>query len=126
MQHFFLPETEGVKIHNAVTPSAEETVFQKYFPNSFRQTPLLNYLRENNIKKLYICGMMTHMCIDATTRAAFDYEFECVVINDACATRSITFNGQTVTAQQVHNAFMAALGSVYAKTIPAKEVSNYV
>ncbi|MFH0736196.1 MAG: cysteine hydrolase family protein [bacterium] len=123
---FFLPDTDGINIHIAVAPLPGEQIFQKNFPNSFCRTPLLNYLRENNIKKLYICGMMTHMCIDATTRAAFDYEFECIVINNACTTKALTFNGQTVPAEHVQNAFMAALGSVYAKIYPADKVIDII
>jgi nicotinamidase-related amidase len=112
---FFLPNTEGVEIHSSVTPLAGEPVFQKHFPNSFRETPLLGHLQPLGIKKLVIAGMMTHMCIDATTRAAFDFGFECVVIYNACATRALKFSDQIIPAQQVHGAFLAALASSYAK-----------
>ena len=37
----FLPGTQGVQIHPLVAPLEGETVFQKDYPNSFRQTPLL-------------------------------------------------------------------------------------
>jgi nicotinamidase-related amidase len=60
---------------------------------------------------------MSHMCIDATTRAAFDFGFKCVVIHDACATRDLEFEGQTIAADQVHASFMAALGSAYATVL---------
>lgn len=44
----------------------------------------------DNVKPIYItdlvlCGMMTHMCVDATTRAAKNFGFNCMVIGDACA-----------------------------------------
>ncbi len=42
---FFLPRTEGGKIHTTVEPLAGEKVFQKHFPNSFRETQLLETLR---------------------------------------------------------------------------------
>jgi len=32
------------------------------------------------------------MCIDATVRAGFDLGFNCVVAEDACATRDLSFN----------------------------------
>ena len=60
---------------------------------------------------------MSHMCIDATTRAAFDYGFRCTVIHDACATRDLAFAGLTIPAAHVHGAFMAALGMRYARVI---------
>ncbi len=74
---FFLPNTPGAEIHESVRPGRGEPVFQKHFPNSFRDTRLLEYLRNRDISHLVICGMMTHMCIDTTTRAAADHGFVC-------------------------------------------------
>jgi len=114
---FFLPDTEGVKIHKNVEPLPGEIVFQKNYPNSFRDTPLLDHLREKQVDQVVVCGMMTHMCVDATVRAAFDYGLEVTVIQDACATRALTFGDQTIPAAQVHGAFLAALGFIYAKVV---------
>ncbi|MDY0092585.1 MAG: cysteine hydrolase family protein [Candidatus Vecturithrix sp.] len=118
---FFLPETEGVKIHSHVQPLIAELVIQKHYPNSFRETGLLEYLQQKQITRLVLCGMMTHMCVEATTRAAFDYGFECLVIHDACATRSLSFQGKMIPAAQVHGAFLAALASTYASVLGVEE-----
>ena len=112
---FFLPDTEGVNIHATVAPRAGETVIQKHFPNSFRGTTLLEHLRGLGADHLVIAGMMTHMCVDATTRAAFDLGFSCSLAHDACATRALAFGEQRVPAAQVHAAFLAALNGLYAK-----------
>jgi len=119
---FFLPDTDGVRPHSHVEPMPHEMVVQKNFPNSFRETPLLDHLREDNLDHLVIAGMMTHMCIDATTRAAFDHGFSCTVAHDACATRSLSFGGQVVPAHQVHLAFLAALQGIYAKVASTVEI----
>ena len=37
---FFLPGTPGVEIHASVRPLPGETVIEKHFPNSFRDTGL--------------------------------------------------------------------------------------
>lgn len=118
---FFLPGTEGAEIHEDVKPLPGEQVILKYYPNSFRDTPLLEFLKNHAADRLVIVGMMTHMCVDATVRAAFDHGFECIVLHDACATRDLAFGGVVVPAQQVHSAFLAALASVYAKVIDTKE-----
>jgi nicotinamidase-related amidase len=68
-----------------------------------------------------ICGAMSHMCIDATVRAAADLGFGCVVIHDACATRDVEFQGRTISAQEVHGSFMAALGMAYARVLSLNE-----
>ena len=119
---FFLPETHGAEIHERVAPKEGETVVVKNYPNSFRDTALLDILKENNITNLIICGAMSHMCIDATTRAAFDLGFSCVVAEDACATRDLIFKGQTIKATEVHAAFMAALAVPYAKIEATEEI----
>jgi len=118
---FFRPDTEGVKIHPSVAPLASETVFTKHFPNSFRETPLLDHLRGQGIDRLVIAGMMTHMCIDTTTRAAADLGFECLLAHDACATRDLAFGGAKVAAKDVHTAFVAALNGLFAKAMPAMD-----
>ncbi len=112
---FFLPDTKGSEISETVAPLESEPVIIKHFPNSFRETDLYKRLRQNNISDLVICGAMSHMCIDATTRAAFDLGFKCVVAEDACATRNLEFKGETVPAAAVHAAFMAALKMPYAE-----------
>lgn len=114
---FFLPDTIGARIHETVAPGDDETVITKHFPNSFRDTTLLSVLQKKGVDTLVICGAMSHMCIDATTRAAFDYGFNCFVAEDGCATRDLVFQEQTVAAAAVHAAFMAALAVPYAQVM---------
>jgi nicotinamidase-related amidase len=78
-------------------------------------------LKEKEITELVICGMMTHMCIDATTRAAKDFGFNCILIGDACATRDLVISGITVMADDVHNSFLAALNGFYSSVISVNE-----
>ncbi|HPC73584.1 MAG TPA: cysteine hydrolase family protein [Syntrophales bacterium] len=118
---FFLPDTEGVLIHENVKPLPGETVIRKHYPNSFRETGLLDHLEKEQIGRLIICGMMTSMCVDATVRAAFDYGFPCVVLHDACATMPLKFKDSTIPANHVHGAFLAALGMVYARVMSTSE-----
>ena len=119
---FFLPETEGVEIHESVSPVDGEKIIIKNFPNSFRDTDLENYLHDNGVQKIIFCGMMSHMCIDATVRAAFDKGFTCVVAEDACATRNLSYGDIEVPSPSVHASFMAALNAVYAKVTTSEEI----
>ena len=112
---FFLPETEGADIHESVLPKEDETVIVKNFPNSFLKTDLESKLRDNGVTKVIVIGMMTHMCIDATARAAVDLGFEMTVIEDACATLDLSYNGHDVPAEQIHYSFIAALNGMYAE-----------
>jgi nicotinamidase-related amidase len=118
---FFVAGTPGAEIHESVAPRAGERVIVKHYPNSFRESPLLEELRRLGVNDLTICGAMSHMCIDATTRAAADYGFNCTVAHDACATRDVEFQGATVAAKDVHAAYMSALGFAYAKVVPTSD-----
>ncbi len=121
---FFLPNTKGAEIHETLYPMENEKVIIKHFPNSFRETDLLDFLKEKQITDLVICGMMTHMCVDATTRAAKDFEFNITVIGDACATKDLEINGQIVIASEVQNSFLAALNYFYSTVITTKQYLN--
>lgn len=112
---FFTPNTDAIQPIAQVTPVSGETVIVKNYPNSFLQTDLLNTLQQQQITEVQIIGAMSHMCIDATTRAASDLGFKCTVIEDACATMDLEFNGTIVPAAQVHAALMAALAFAYAE-----------
>ena len=85
---FFVAGTPGAAIHESIAPKAGEPVIVKHFPNSFRESKLADALRAAGVDRLAICGAMSHMCIDATTRAASDMGFDCVVAHDACARRA--------------------------------------
>ena len=119
---FFLPGTPGADIHASVAPLPDEAVIIKHYPNSFRNTDLLEQLKSAGVDTLLICGMMSHMCVDTTVRAAFDLGFSCIVTHDACATRELEFNGVTVPAKQVHASYMAALGAVFAQVKGVDEI----
>jgi nicotinamidase-related amidase len=122
---FFLPDTDGVKIHESITPLDQETVLQKHYPNSFRETDLYDHLTGAAVKNVVICGAMSHMCVDATTRAAADLGFSCVVVHDGCATRNLEFEGKNIPAKDVHAAFMSALGMAYARVLGFKDFLSY-
>jgi nicotinamidase-related amidase len=112
---FFAPGSDGAQLHPKVAPQEHEPVVLKHFPNSFRETGLQALLEEKGVEQLVIIGSMSHMCIDATARAAADLGYKVKVIHDACASRDLEFDGATVPAAQVHAAFMSALGFAYAE-----------
>ncbi|MFH5773401.1 cysteine hydrolase family protein [Paracoccus sp. NGMCC 1.201697] len=119
---FFEPDTDGARFIPAVAPQAGEAVITKNFPNSFRETGLKAGLEEKGVTDVVIVGAMSHMCIDATTRAAADHGYRVTVVADACATRDSEFDGRLVPAADVHAAFMSALAFAYAEVKKTAEV----
>lgn len=119
---FFLPNTNGVEINSVVKPIDGELVIQKHSPNCFKETELLAHLQRMGTKRLVIAGMMTHMCVDAGTRAATDFGFSCRIAADACATRTLIWNEVIISAQQVQQAFLAALHGSYGRVLNTDEI----
>jgi len=72
------------------------------------------------VEQLVIIGMMTHMCVDSTTRASKELGYEPIVIADATATKSLAFNGREISAIDVQGAFLSALKN-FAQVITAAE-----
>jgi nicotinamidase-related amidase len=120
---FFLPGTEGVEIHPVVRPGASERLIVKHFPNAFRETDLQAALRALGATQLVFAGMMTHMCVDTTVRAASDLGFQCSLAHDACATRNLQFGASQVSAGDVQLAYLAALNGSFASVRSAGELS---
>ena len=118
---FFIPNTHGVEL-NANLDRKDELVIEKHYPNSFRETILQEELEREQIEELIVCGAMSHMCIDSTVRAGFDLGYSMIVVEDACATRDLSFNGETILAKEVHGSYMSALGSVFARVVDVKKI----
>jgi nicotinamidase-related amidase len=121
---FFLPGTPGADIHESVRPIAGEITVEKNFPDSFLRTTLQGHLQSLGAKRLVICGMMSHMCIDTTVRAAKALGYEVVVVHDACATRELVWQGETLPAESVHKAFMAGLSGSFAQMTDAGDMAE--
>jgi nicotinamidase-related amidase len=118
----FLEEgTEGAEV---MLPLQEgETLITKRAPNSFLGTDLEQTLRGLDVEEVVVTGMMTSMCVDATTRAGADLGFKMTLVPDACAAPGLEFGGRNVDAQDVHASFVAALGQFYATVTPADQIT---
>lgn len=123
---FFVQGTAGAEIHTSVANRNDEEVVLKHSANSFKETNLKEILDTLKVENLIIAGAMSHMCIDAGTRAAADLGYNVTVAQDACATRAQEFNGITVPAEQVHASFMAALAFAYARVEDTEVLLNEI
>lgn len=119
---FFTPDSHGVELHDLIRPLPTEQILQKNYPNAFRGTSLLEILHKNQISEIIFCGMMTHMCIDTSVRAAYDLGFECTLISDACATKELEFDNILVHAKEVQTSYLSAIDGTFAKVVKAKEM----
>lgn len=111
----------GRGFHAEVTPREGEAVVMKDEVNAFLGTDLQSRLQAAGVKRLLICGMQTHMCVEAATRAASDLGYEVLVAGDACATRDLKYGDVTVPATQVHVATLATIDRTYGKVVTMDE-----
>jgi nicotinamidase-related amidase len=117
----FTKNTPAVQFIEAMAAQDDEPVIVKNFPNSFRETELKSILQAHAIDTLTVVGAMSHMCIDATVRAAADFGYPVTVVEDACTTLDLEFAGRKVPATDVHAAFMAGLAFAYANVVNSAE-----
>ncbi len=88
--------TAGAEFHQGFDTSGLDAIFQKgtdpeidsysgFFDNNRgRSTGLGDYLNQRGIGTLYICGLATDYCVQATALDALSLGFETFVIADAC------------------------------------------
>lgn len=120
---FFIPETKGVELHESLD-FTDDIIIKKHYPNSFRETSLQEHLDKEKIKELIICGAMTHMCIESTVRAGFDLGYKITLASDACATRSLNYNQQTIKAKDVQLSCIASLNGIFCQAKLVKEINT--
>ena len=108
VRHIFEP---GGNFNNRVEPIEGEAIFSKKAVNSFVGTDLKAHLDSLAVTEIVICGMQTHMCVEAAVRAAVDFGCNVTLIDDACATRNLKWNDIEVPAKMVHAATLSTLKS---------------
>jgi len=119
VRHNFEP---GGNIHPYVKPLPGESVFSKDQINAFADPDLLKVLQKDSIERLVICGMQTHMCVEAAVRAAHDLGFTCVLASDACATRALQFEEHIIPAASVHYSTLNTLQGSYARVATTEAI----
>ena len=118
---FFLPNTKGVQLHKEIEPLGSEYIIVKHTPNGFHETTLQEKLTSLSIKNLVMCGMMTHMCVDTTVRAAKDLGYQVTLISDACATKDLEWNGRKLPASFINDVYMASLNGRFATVMSSTD-----
>jgi nicotinamidase-related amidase len=74
----------GHDIIDELKPIFGEPIVDKSGYSAFHQTDLAQILDARDIKRLYICGVTTEVCVLSTLREAVDRGYECVLVANAC------------------------------------------
>jgi len=89
-------ETGQTAICAEVGPTIDEVVFTKNDASAFLGTGLNQWLTDNNIEWLVICGVWTEACIAATVRDAMAYGYRALLVKDACGSGSAAMHETAV------------------------------
>jgi len=111
------PELIGVQPRLA--PRAGEPVVQKRFGSAFFKTDLERTLADLGAKTLYVCGLATFGCVNATVMCAVCMGYETIAVKDAHGAQDFADS----TASQVIVHFNAAWERAGARLIGAKDVA---
>lgn len=116
----FAPGSPGVAITPSAAPAPGEQVLIKRLPNAFASTDLADCVHALHRPAIIVVGFMTHMCVEATTRAAIDLGLSATVIAGATATRDLPdpLTGETIAAADVQRNALAALADRFAAIVP--------
>ena len=79
-------EGTGFQIHQGINVPPTSTRFDKLATNSFYGTPLLGFLKDNEVEHLVIMGCKTEYCIDTAVRTATIHHFDVTLVGDGHST----------------------------------------
>lgn len=110
--------TAGFEIYEAFTPMAGERIFDKRVNSPFRDSGLLEYLWERQIKQIAVVGLQTEYCIDATVKCGFEHGFEMIVPDGA----NSTFDNEYMTAKETYEYYNRSIwNGRYAQCVSMEE-----
>ncbi len=69
----------GFEIYEKFKPRPTEKIFDKEVNSAFKETGLLEYLRNKGEKDIIVVGLQTDYCMDATIKCGFEHGFHMIV-----------------------------------------------
>ena len=112
------PGVEQLRAHHeSVAALPKEPVIDKRHPSAFLETDLRRQLENMGVQRLVVAGMMSHMCVDTTVRAAQDFGYDVLLVDDACTTKPLQTRMGLIGAAVVHEVFMASLDGTFASVL---------
>lgn len=107
------------EIYEEFQPMNNELIFDKTVNSSFKDTGLLEYLKQKEETEIIIVGLQTDYCIDATIKAGFEHGFKMIVP----AIANSTFDNQYMNAEQTYNYYNDFMWNKrYAEGVSMKDV----
>ncbi|MEV0288864.1 isochorismatase family protein [Kribbella sp. NPDC050820] len=120
------PDTPGWELYLPVKEGPRERVIRKPRDDGFDGTPLGEVLVGAGVRSVAICGLMSEMCVQATSRTALARGYRVVLPYDAHATHDVPAVpgvSDPVPAHVVSRVAAWALGDRAHNTVPTSSVT---
>lgn len=114
------PEFE---VYSGFAPRENEKIFDKTVNSPFRDSGLLQYLRDKGVRTVVAAGLQTDYCMDAAVKCGFEHGFR-MIVPEYC---NSTFDNEFMTAEETYryyNSFMWK--NRYAECVTMDEAINLI
>ena len=101
VQHIENPEAQTLEdwqLSALLNRKPDEKVFHKRYNSMFKETGLKEYLDQQGIEQLVLCGMQTEYCVDTSVKVGFEYGYKLVIPEGAVT----TFDGEDIPAETLN------------------------
>lgn len=109
--------SEAWQIYSEVDVRPEDKRMIKTSLSAFKKTQLREYLEEQGVDSLVLCGMQTEYCIDTTCRVAYEFGYRIDIPKNG----TTTFDNDLLTAEQVQN-YQEVVWSAFVKVKSVEEI----
>lgn len=109
-----LPQGKECDLFPGLVASNRARRISKEHYSAFFKTDLEEILHRETIDRVVICGVMTHLCVDTTTRHAFMLGFRPIVASDACCSKTDAY----------HTAALLVLAHGFARICTTEEITT--
>jgi len=105
-------DDQSAEIIPELPPKGNDVVILKTTSGTFSSTDLDHQLKSLGIETVIVTGVVTHMCVENTSRIASDLGYNVFVVDDATAGWS----------EKLHNAALRAMELIFVSVIQTKDV----
>jgi nicotinamidase-related amidase len=117
----FLKGSMEWEIHPEVLKRDYDLIIEKNLPGSFTNTDLDQYLKDCGINSIAVCGYMTQMCCDTTSRQAFHLGYDVEFLSDATGTRDISNGAGEIKAKELHQAILITQAMKFSQVMSSED-----
>jgi nicotinamidase-related amidase len=109
----FVKGSQSAEIHPSLVKAGETIIYKQRY-SAFSENSLNMILRAKGIENLVLLGISTSGIVLSTLRQAFDLDYQCVVVKDACLDRD----------EEVHRVLTEKVFTAQATVVTAEELEK--